>query len=361
MRFKPLTGLFLFIFCMGCGSATALTSTETAGCEAEPTSLPPANQRWAFRIDRATGQKCWFFVARHYRFQQPTQPISLFDNPFEPESAEKAPADCLVERTGLAPHAMQWRVRVERESGRKCWVLVRKPINVAKPVSSVATKYNAIDESYKMAAQQGALIGPQLPESQSNASTNRKEAASPGGPAQSWAAAFQSRWDMVANNPSNPMKAIARPSASLDSVAGEMGEESDAALPSTRSVRSSGYQTLVVAALSLAAVIFALYSFTGGALDWIRRARARSQNISSDRADSGSVSSPPTTPGISDILDRLQTDELNNPAPPNSNEGAGLPKHMRERRSVYSKPKRIKDRRMGARRVVVPVPDEPHR
>jgi hypothetical protein len=361
MRSKPLVGIFFLFFCVGCDPATALTSTETTGCEARPTSLPSANQRWAFRIDRATGQKCWFFVAKRRRVQQPARPVSLFDNPFELGATEKAPAECLLERTGLAPRAMRWRVRIEGESGRTCWVLVRKPINAAKPVPSIATKYNAVDESYKMAAQQGAPIGAELPEAQGNPTANRKETVAPGGYGQSWAEAFQSRWDMVANNQLNPMKAIGRPSASLDSTTGETREESVAALPGTRSVKSNGHESLVVAVLSLAAVVFALYSFTGGALDWIRRARARSQNISSGRPDNGSVSSPPTAPGISDILDRLQTDEVNDPAPPNSREAAGLPKHLRERRSVYSKPKRIKDRRRGARRDTVPVLDEPGR
>ena len=76
------------------------------------------------------------------------------------------------------------------------------------------------------------------------------------------------------------------------------------------------------------------------------------------QTDDGMVSSPPTVPGISDILERMQPEEP--PSPP-SPEGAGPSIHMRERRSIYSKPKRIKDRRISARRSAVPVLDEPLR
>jgi hypothetical protein len=153
------------------------------------------------------------------------------------------------------------------------------------------------------------------------------------------------------------------PSASLDPVAREMDEESGAALVSTRSLRPNRYEetshTILVAALALAAVIFALYSFTGDALDCIRRARVRwSQNISSAPPAEGSVSSPPTTPGISDISERLQIDEVDEQPPPYSHQGASLPKDMRERRSVYSTAKLIEVRRTGARRGIAVVPND---
>jgi hypothetical protein len=256
--------------------------------------MPTGNERWAYRTDLTSGQRCWFLLPARHQARA---------------TAETSPVNCLASPKGPAPKGSQWRYRIQRKGGLKCWHLVRKG-NVDTGFPPSLMKSNA-DASSRVAAAQAMLPTPKDSPSQSEASSSRKGASPPSEPDQPGLETFHSRWSAALDIPPASTAAIVAPAGSLDVA--EMSQTSDGTAKGPPAVHAqreeSAAHKILVVTLSSSAVLLVLYALIGGALDGIRRVRGRQARKSLPFARPATLG-PPTAPGISDILARLRLEDV---------------------------------------------------
>jgi len=297
MRLNLVVGVLLFMSGVSCSVETAAAPVSTA-CEAEPKGIPSDNQRWVYRTDRTTGIKCWHLAPKRHDAQ------GVLKN---------SPTKCTTNPIGSPPNGMQWRYRFERDSGLKCWHLVRKR-NSAASFSSPATKNN-FNTFNKVAAAQAAAPPSKAPAPQGEAAPSARNVSNPTNElSQSLAETFHSRWSAAVSGLPISSMGIEKPTASPVVVTTGARETSDGAIVGATIARPQEHEStrneILVATLSSLAAFFAAYVLIRGALESIRRARGRRYRKPPSRATAAIIDSPPSTPGISDVLDRLRREDL---------------------------------------------------
>src|ERR1700761_5235298 len=124
MSFRFSIGVVALLNALFCGLAPAAASTDriNATCEIKPTGAPSGHQRWMYRTDKASGQKCWFLATRLEAVQKPQR--TTYRNPSDAQAMQRSPVNCLTAPDSTAPRGMQWRYRIDRAAAQKCWRLV---------------------------------------------------------------------------------------------------------------------------------------------------------------------------------------------------------------------------------------------
>ena len=193
--------LALTIIFVGGSAAAHGIGNESAGeaCRARPSSAPRSDGRWMFRINRTSGEKCWFWADSRKPATRRHIPILAYGDE-EGIDAKSQSSSCARSPNGPARANTQWRYQVDGE-GQKCWRLVattsKRPskarVRIAYSNESDEIKRGNPDllQLFVNASARLAEAESVLPEGRPNAEEghSNKEALS-----ETYSATFENRW-----------------------------------------------------------------------------------------------------------------------------------------------------------------------
>jgi hypothetical protein len=188
------------IFFGGSASAHGI-GNESAGeaCRARPASAPHSDGRWMYRINRTSGEKCWFWADSRKPANRRHIPILAYDDT-ESVDAKSQSSNCARSPSGPARANTQWRYQVDVE-GQKCWRLVgttsKRPAKARMQVASsnesneIKRGHPGLLQLFVNASARLAEAKSVLPEGRANPDegSSSKEALS-----ETYSTTFENRW-----------------------------------------------------------------------------------------------------------------------------------------------------------------------
>lgn len=269
-----------------------------------------------YRIIRTTGQKCWFLRAevgstRRVEQSPPVAELAARSRPVQPTVPS-----CVAAPDSTAPRNTEWRYRFDDITGQKCWRLshvVLKKMPVARARTNPPRGPNHIEKDglgslRSVAGAQASLVASNSIRPRRVANTGHDEVRENVSD-QPPMTTFESRWVMPTEIGSSTHATTGQPKASVlipDGGGKPLPNAAKFQTGRSRAADSEMMSRLLAATAASIGIALGLYGLISGSVRWVRDRDSISRPAGSARVD---PSSPPVDTTISDILERLNSED----------------------------------------------------
>lgn len=318
MSFRPIALLLGLSISLVAGlNREAAAENLATSCQARPSGLPRSEGRWMYRTIRTTGEKCWFRVgAGRTQSTERVAVVAARDAQIDP--AESTARTCVAAPAGPAPRNDRWRYRIDPGTHQKCWHLSRvvtTQIAVSRTRASLPGRSRQIEKDNLRALRsvsgvQASLFEPD--DTSGNAANAGHDDLPEGAPSPAQITTFESRWTAPTEF-SRPIDAAIHQEEmpvpvpdDRDNPAPDIAKSQADRISVVNSVRMSGLLIATIASIAIATGLYASINGSAASIGWMR-GRASAPRPREDMRAPRLL--PPRDSTIADILERLNSED----------------------------------------------------